>query len=313
MAFRKGSRRGFRSFKGRRVPWKRLPRNVARTRKQWVTLYNDGGTCTYNCLPVVDCNDLPFNIELISNTALHQFFDDNVTVEALRGEIWMRPWLNTADRCDSADWLLWIQSLERSMHHLRLGLVKERVTTADITAGNPEGSIHDPLSSFDWSEQRWLKEWRHTWPAPGRDAFQTTVGSGALVGVCSNVERPSYTVPAAVTGDQPLYIVPDISTECTAFVTDPEGEECYYGHNGLRAKSQPWWKMNMSFRKKIRMRESDNLSIWGNMSYIDPDFIGPTGTCSADVLPGCGPQSGLDIPCALQTFSNVKILLSYGG
>lgn len=310
MAFRKGFRRSRKSFR-RKVPWSKLPRNVAKTRKQWVTLYNDGGTCTYNCLPVVDCNDQPFNIELISNTALHQFFDDNVTVEAFRGEIWMRPWLNTADRCDAADWLLWIQSLERSMHHMRLGLVKERVTAADIAAGNPEGSVHDPLSSFDWSEQRWLKEWRHTWTAPGRDAWSTTHPPGSWAGLCAETTRDGYTVPAAVTGDQPLYMVPAIETDCNETVLTLKS--CYFGETGLRAKSQPWWKMSMTFRKKIRLRESDNLSIWGNMSYIDPDFIGPTGTCSADVLPGCGPQSGLDIPCALQTFSNIKVLLSYGG
>lgn len=310
MAFRKGFKRSRGNFR-RKVPWSKLPRNVAKTRKQWVTLYNDGGTCTYNCLPTIDCNDLPFNIELISNTALHQFFDDNVTVAALRGEIWMRPFLPTADRCDSFDWLRWIQSTERAMHHLRLGLVKERVTAADIAAGNPEGSIHDPLSSFDWSEQRWLKEWRHTWVARGRDAFHTTIGSGAVIGVCSDVTRDSYLTPATSSGTQPTFEVPEIETLCTAFTTDPEGGECYEGVNGLRANAQPWWKMNLGMRRKFHLRESDNLSIWGNMAYIDPDFVGPNGTCSEDQLPGCGTQASLDFPCSLQTFANVKVLLEF--
>lgn len=320
MAFRKGFRRGFRRTRSpRKIPWRRLPRNVARQRKHWITLYNDGGLCTYNCLGIIACDDSPFNIELISQTSLQQFFGDNVTLEAMRGEVYFRPFLSHPNVCDAADWRSWITSVERSMYHMRLGLVKERVTEDDITAGRPEGSVHDPLSGFDWSESNWLKEWRHTWTGRGRDAMESWKPYGSFAGICNEVSKPSVNVPgwtmASGSGTWAGYTEPAIDTICCVedCVTDFE-TGCFPGETFRRGRQLPWWRMPLGMRRKIRLRESDNLSIWGNMSYIEPDWVGPTGTCSQDILGvDCAVESSEDTACTLQTFINLKVKLAYGG
>lgn len=320
MAFRKGFRRGFRrSFPRRKVPWKALPRNVARQRKQWVTLYNDGGLCQFNCLGIIDCLDDPFNIELISQTSLQQFFGDNVTVEAIKGEIWFRPFLSHENPCDAVDWRNWTVSAERLMYHLRLGMMKERVSENDILIGNAEGSVWNPLSGFDWSEARWLKEWRHTWPSVGREQWYSFKPYGSFAGICNETSKPSVNVPgwtmASGSGTWAGYTEPAIQTICCVedCVTDFE-TGCYPNDVGGVAHQLRWWKMPLGMRRRIRLRESDNLSIWGNMAYIEPDWVGPNGTCSQDILGvDCAVDAMQDPACTLQLFANVKVKLAYGG
>lgn len=316
MASRRNFRRSFRPRFTRRVPWSRLPRNVARQRKHWVTLYNDGGLCQFNCLGIIDCNDDPFNIELISQTALQQFFGDNVTLEALRGEIWFRPFLSHEQICDAAGWRNWRISAERLMYHLRLGMMKERVSAADIAAGNTEGSIWDPLSGFDWSEARWVKEWRHTWPSVGREQWDSTKPYGSFAGVCNEVHSDAVGAPQnTLSSGSGTINIPATDTICCTetCVTDFE-TGCFPNDVGAVGHQLRWWKMPLGMRRKIRLRESDNLSIWGNMAYIDPDWVGPNGTCSQDILGvDCAVDSMQNPACTLQIFANVKAKLAYGG
>lgn len=309
MPFKRNYGRGKRPFGWKRkIPFKALPRNVARKRKQWLTLYNDGGLCRFQCVPVEACPDVPFHVELVSNQSLQQFFGDNVTVEALRGNLYFRPWTVRPNICDKDDWREWIVAMERQMFHMRLGLIKSRITADDI-----DGPTLDPLSGYDWSEQRWLKEWTHTWPSRGRDAWETTKPYLSWGGVCSEVHQPSYNIPGwtMVTGSGTWagVTVPETQTDCIDHVTEPE-VGCYADQTARRAKEQPWWRMPVGMRKRINLRENDRLDIWGNMANVIPDW--ETGGSCAD-NPDClvdAPNAVL--PCRLNMMANVKMLISYG-
>lgn len=304
MAFR--NRRSWgRSRRRGKIPFRALPRSVAKKRSQWLTVYNDADNCQFTCLDMTGCQDQPFSIGIVPNASLQALFGDNVAIRRMVGEAFFRPWLPHPDRCNATEFQDWILALERTMVTMRAGLYKQRVA-----ASAPEGVEYNPLDQFDWSEGRALREWRHTWTSRGRDAWATAAPGGAAMGICADVTRAQYTTPATSSGSQPLFIVPEIETSCQIYHTDPEVDECEILSHSIRARQMPWWRMPITSNRRIPLKESDELSIWANLAYIGPDLSSPTTTCGGD--PTCTVDGSLDIPCKLNAYLNLKILVEYG-
>jgi len=312
MAFRRSSQRRprFRRTTGR-IPWRALPRSVAKKRRHWITLYNDAENCVFNCLPTLPCGDVPMQLELVSNGSLQTLFGDVVTVKRFVGEFYFRPWLPHPNLCSVTENLQWIQTLERAFVHARFGMVKQRMALSQTPPN--DYLVFDPLDRFDWSETRWLKEWRHSWPSPGRNATYENAPDGALIGCCSQVERDEYNLPswtlAAGNGNWSGATVPEISTVCGPCYNAP-AEGCTIRSNQIHGRQFPWWRMNMNMRKTIQLKESDRLDLFGNFVLLGPDSSGG-GTCADD--PDCLVDAISNDFCRVNIVSHLKMLIEYGG
>lgn len=278
----------------------RIPASIARVRKEWVTLYNDGGLCQTQCLEwdgESPCQTGVFEIGLVDQISLQSLFGDNVKVRRLVGEIWLRPWIREPDACFPTQVNQFITEAQNMMIHVRAGLIKQRLPGALIATGVP----YDPLSGFDWTEAPWRREWRHTWLPSGLDVAKEWFGEGTLIGVCSDVTRTEYITPATASGDQPAFEVPEIETDCTEVTVG--NESCRQGAAVFRAHSRPWWKMSLTSSRMHHMTESDSLSIFVNAAAITQRDT----SCTQQCFEGSSVK-----PCRFTVFANVKAQIQYG-
>lgn len=304
MPFRRNYGRGKRpaGWSRRKIPFRRLPRNVAKKRRHWVTLYNEPGLCEVDCLGTTEGCVQAYRLELVPNALLQTQFGDNVTVKRFVGEAYLLPFYKSPDMCSNDEvgqWFAW----RNAMHNLRAGMIKQRVSIDNY----PLGVAYDPMDSFDWSEAPWLREWRHTWLPDAVVIGQTRAPTGTLIGVSSDTTRAQYNTPATSSGSQPLFSVPAIETE-SCIPCEALSEECFYLGNYREKKALQYWRMPLNMRKTITMKESDRLDIFFSVAA-------PTLTDNCGDTPG-GPPCFNQLPgnpmCNLQIQVGLKMLIEYG-
>ena len=209
----------------KKLPLKALSRSVARKRQEWVWAYNDigpfgaqQGSCQVRCLDfgLSYCEEPSAYITIVSNSTLGgSQYQDNITIAKMRGFINMKPVWRSEGAC-SVNWLA-IEAGRNWPIYLRAGLHKQQTTYFNEDSPDPV----NPINGYDWTETSKLKEWIHIWQPTGRTAGVSLL-EGYPFGVCSDVERSSYIVPAYASGGGPSYNVPAISTPyCVSYSASP--------------------------------------------------------------------------------------------
>lgn len=279
-----------------------LPRSVARKRRNWITIYDDSSLCTRRCIPVVGCQDEPGFVEIIPNTSLQSLFGDDVSVVRLVGDILWQPKIAEPNICSSASYFAWVNQIARSWYNMRIGLMKTEVNVASL----PDGPVFDPLAAFDWSDGPWLKRWNHWW-LPKLGGELVTIPENGLYGVCSSVTKASVNVPGWVlatgSGNWAGYTEPEITTDCLP-VFAPSEIGCAPQYTAHKAWEPPVWRQQVNIRKKIRLRENDQLQMFWNFVELQNGE-----SCSGS---DCFPQDGTLGVCQLYAALNFRALIEYG-
>jgi len=305
-----GSR--FRARSGtRKLPARVIPKSIARVRTDWVTVFNvtdqapTGTGCKYLLAPWVPVNIdgfgeqcfSSFSFPVISADNLSDLYGDDVKIVKMVGDFWLRPVFTPADACFPDDLALLQAQWDNYFVRARGGLFKQRVVSSDL---NANGVVPHPLFGRDWSDAGFLKLWERNWVAPPAQSVATTYGEGQLINAIGNVTRDQYNTPATSSGDQPLFSVPAIETECMNCVVG--SESCYDGPSYTRYMGPGWKRVSISSRRMIHMKEDDALAWW-----IDWADIGPSGEG-----PNCGYSVHTSKPCGMQIIPSLKIKLQYG-
>lgn len=295
MAFKSNWKYRGKPFAKRKVPWKALPRSVARKRSQWITVYNAMQDCGYTGVNLEGESCVTgFTIALLENDSLQELFQDACTVTGIRGSILFRPFFPRPNTCDNASMANWEAAVRNSMIHLRAGLVKQE------TSGlNPEGISLDPSVDFDWAETRWSRQWDHIWRPKPVEFSRSIVGFGDILGVCSNTTKAATVVPPTASGTNPGWIDSAEVTNCAPYVL-PEG--CSSMGKQEFFREHPWWSMGLNSNKRYLMKDSDELNIHFAVADVAASIFGDV--CFSDYS-----RIG---PCNLHIYANIRIRVEYG-
>lgn len=296
------------SWRRKKIPYRALPRTVAKKRYDWQTLYNDigpfgegEGYCVSRCVEfgASYCEEPSLKIPIMPAGALQQAFDDDITIAKMVGWInWCPSW-RALPACATLD-TLDQQSAHQWPIYFRAGLYKQDVPLAQ--QGQP--TVINPIASTDWSDERPLREWNHIWQPVGSRSVQI-FQPGYPIGVCGDTTRAQYNTPATSSGSQPLFSVPAIETDCDIYYQG--AEECIPAVIESTYQKPRYWKMSLNRRKPIRLRENDDLSIFANWSMPRPD-AGAGPNCE-DV---CEEFNDGENPCKMRFIMVLKLLIQYG-
>lgn len=303
---------GWNKWKGfrrkRKIPLKALSRAVAKKRYDWVTIYNDigpfgsgEGSCLSRCIEFGNsyCEEPSLKIPIMTAGALQTVYQDDITIRKMVGFInWVPSWTSLA-ACDTEGVLDQLNGHQWPIY-LRAGLYKQDVPLAQ--AGLPTDI--NPIASTDWSDESPLKSWQHIWQPTGRRAMHI-FHPGYPIGVCGDVTRSQYTVPAYASGGGPAYNVPAIETDCDIYTLGQE--ECIPAVEVREFDKLRYWRMSLNRTRPIRLRENDDLSIFANWSMPRPD-VSPD-TC--DIV-GCTEYDDGQNPCKMRLTICLKVLIQYG-
>lgn len=296
---------GYRSSK---IPARKIPRSIARVRTDWVTIYNptdsfDSTGCKYLVAPWNPINIAglgqqcfsSFSLNVMFAQSLSDLYGDDVKIVKMVGDFWLKPVFAAADACFPDD----VKDLQTAFAnffiHARGGLWKQRVVSSDRDLS---GVVPHPLEGRDWSDAGFLKTWNRVWVTDGEELSATVYGEGQMVATIGAVTRAAYNTPATSSGDQPLFNVPEIRTDCYRCVLG--GEECAEGPTVIRYKGPGWKRVSISSNRTIHMHEDDNL-FW----YVDWASLGPSSE-------QCGIPTDVAPPCAMHIVPHLKIKLQYG-
>lgn len=291
-----------------KIPASKIPRSIARVRRDWVSVYNvtdsfDNTGCRYVIAPwnPVTIGGLgaqcfsSFSLNVMFAQALTDLYGDDVKIVKMVGDLWLRPVFVAADACFPDQ----VQDLQTAWANyfirLRGGLFKQRIVSSDLAV---EGVVPHPLQSRDWSDAGFLKTFERTWVPPGEWIGANVYGEGQVVGAIGNTHQAGYTVPEEANGDQQPYNVPALSTDC--FFCTVGNESCVEGPTQIRYVAPGWKRVNWSSRKVVHMREDDNLTWYFDWAQLSPS--------QGD----CGIPTPVDPPCAMHIVPSLKIQLQYG-
>jgi len=258
-------------------------------------------TCRYLVVPYQavagDTCISTWALDVMSAADLSAKYGDDCKIVAMQGQLWMRPTWQLPDLCDNASLTAWREAVGDHFVVARGGLFRQTAVSFSTTPVGSTVSPH-PGMNRDWSDAGFLKTFQRVWTPPPLKLTFTTYNDAEIVGVCSEVIRDAYTVPAASSGDQPLYNVPAIHTNCGNFA-GPGGEQCLEGGT-LSEYVQPGWKrVSLNSRRTIHMHEDQTLSWfvdWANLSAPD----------------GCGYLGAAAAPCGMHIAAFMKMKVQYG-
>lgn len=283
-----------RSTKAGIIPASRIPRSIARTRSEWVTIYNPMGECTTVHAPWPTgetCNILRMEFSAITADQLTFDYGDDVKVVAAVGSFAMRPVYARPDRCNLDQLVSWRTGVLDSVIYLRGGLYKQPTTQDD-----PAGLFPNLAEDDDWSDTRLQKRFAKKWFPRPTSLINTNWPSNSFQGVHSGTARAAYNVPATSSGSQPLYNVPAITSTCAECFTG--SEDCYQGFVQEYCEDKPWKSVVVNMRKTIRLRENDKLSYVFAVSTLRNQGQ-------------CGLTTPYD-PCGMQVIPELKLRIQYG-
>lgn len=308
--------------KGRRrtrgkIPASKIPRSIARIRKQRIVVFNTMQECEHTCLtPDVPLCTTTFNIALLRNTDLQGLFGDNVKIVKIQGSIYIDPLMGVPyglldSNCvagtlgDTPSWLAVMNYHAKTIWQLRAGMCKVFSSTNDIA--NSPTPDYNVSQSFDWSEPAFMRRWEKLW------FFREELGldhpvEGAFLYGYGNVSKPDtgalVNALAAGTGN--------INTQTGAITTAPAAvfRSSNTGHpqSGYRYIRQPApYRMSVNSSRVISMKENEGLEIQAAFSTLIP---------GADCFPGEEDACNLDcqgaLPCIIRIVPNILMTLQYG-
>lgn len=301
----------------RKISASKIPKSIARVRKQRIVVFNTMQACEYTCLaPDPECTT-PFRIALLRNVDLQNLFGDNVKIVRMQGSIhidplWQLPYAVDSNcvggiLADSASWLAWINSMSRSIWQLRAGMCKVVSSTTDV-GGSPTPD-YDVAQSFDWSEPAFMRRWEHMW------FFKETLGldammSGAHIGVCSNVTKPDTgsLVNALAAGTGNINTQTGAITTACQVVSQALADNSGPPQRAYRTLPPPRpFRMSVNSSRVISLKENEGLEIQASFGTLFPGadcFPGEEDSCFLDC-------SGI-IPCIIRIIPNVTMTLQYG-
>lgn len=288
-------------FSRRKIPASRIPRSIARVRKQWVSIFNPLESCTTICSEFLGCGTTTY-LHLLDNDELQSIFGDTCKVAALDARVWFKPVipypidLTVAGANNSL-----AEFFNDRTIFLRAGLKKFQTSVAD-----PDGITQGMKESFDWAEGQWMRTWRRIWN-PSVNFGIETIPSGATYpfNMCSNTERALYIVPPTASGSQPTYNVPAITTTCTQIANT---SALAYVQQTTRQIRQPAWKsISLSRTRLIALKENEELTFVFSWGQLDPDascYPGEDDPCRFGPYP--------DPPCSMNVIVEARALIQYG-
>lgn len=216
------------------------------------------GECDVASTEVPGCCNTIITFELVSQATLQSFFQDNVTIVRLFGDMYYQDLVSLpvgAQRCSANQ----NTQLDPEQYALRYALMLEWGLRKDSAADDP-GDVDtiSPGDIFDRTETFWYWKRSRLWQPRLWRSFGT-VEDGMPLGVCSNTHQDSYIVPAEASGSQPTFTVPAESTQCT-IQNFPTQEVCPRTHQ-QHYQEPPLMHFTMNLRRHIKLRRDDRLHL----------------------------------------------------
>lgn len=272
MAFRRSFRR---KFKGSRIL---RASKVARKRYTWTPALVS--ICEANALnyvkPEEGCGYLA-KLVLLDNQDLQAQFSDRVTVIRSVGSIDWLPQLVAQDHGVFPEYPSYINSVWGTANFsMAIGMATRQVAGAGGGAGATQ-DWHPLTDTSDFTEGKWLKTWQHNWWAADHViAGATATIQGGYGGICNNVHGTISNVSggggtladgsgtiASVTGGGGT-----ISTTCAGNAISNTFENVYQTWNQTFQYPRSW-RMPFNWKKRIPLRESDQLELDVELAEID--------------------------------------------
>lgn len=284
----------------RKIPMRAIPRGIARTRKQWITVANTMSQCHYQCIEWTPGN-CKTNVLLgfLENEDLQSLFGDNCSVAALRGSIsflpiWQVPYDRVSNSRDNgAFWNAYINNLDGTIIQARCGLKRSEVTPAF-----PDGLFYDPADSFNFSDGQWLKLYNHQWSLESEKSAHYYPVS-AVYGIC-----PTVTSSNSILTDG-SGTIDGVDTTCTIGIkTAPVTPTTPQLVTVTIPPVKPWI-LPINYRRKIRMKENEELNLHCAFERLFGD-----STCFPGEANPCGIESG-GLPCNIKMVWNLRALIEY--
>lgn len=284
----------------RKIPMAAIPKGIARTRSEWLTVYNPMSNCVAVSAPwdgAEPCQPLHFSFGIIDPSRLSDdAFNDDIKIVGMKGFFAFRPLFQRPEKCSEVQLRVWRASVRDTNVFGRFGLYKQ-ATTEDT----PFGITPHLDESDDWSDTRLIREWHREWMAQPYQLHAAAHPRGSFLGICSEVTRASYITPATATGDQPAFQVPEIETDCEAQYVDTEIEECPDGPVYEVNRELGWKRISLDSRKTIRLRESDRLDLECAFTKVGMDSESTR----------CGYSPAVQ-PCGVQIIPVLKLRMQWG-
>jgi len=257
MAFR-------RKFPRARRRFSRAP--VARKKRTWVTALTIDPCNPLRvpfCIPTDGCCTTKFKMILMDQNTMQQLFSDRLSIVRIIGNLWIvpDPLLFGATPDQAYARLAAIQS------EMFFGLKRGETTTQSASATS---DIWD-VTGTDLSEFQWLKTWHHRWEA--FDGAEVSVASNS-VPIDFNLSIPVGTddththiggVEACnelATGTGTICIETDHSVDCEVCAQQIPANALQ--QLGVKLHARPNWHVHIDVKKKIPMRENQELYLMFN-------------------------------------------------
>lgn len=309
MAFRR-KKSWFRGARRSKIPASRIPRSIARVRRQKVVAFNTMQVCEHTCVLEDGENcTTSMTIALVRNTELQELFGDNCKVARISGAVHIDPWypppytIASGEYGETSDWLTHMNLLSRTILQGRAGLVKTMSNSEDPTNPLPDYVI---ANSFDWSEAPWIRQWNHMWINKETYSVHHRL-EGAPLGVCSDVFKPDsgsvVNALAAGTGN--------INTQTGAIGTTciPIFETTDDGNADVGIRTLPParpWRIPLNIRKDITLKENQNLEMKLSFSTLS------AGTDCYPFEDDPCELTAHGFPCLFRVIPNVMLTIQYG-
>lgn len=286
MAFRKSSKKWW-PGKRTKIPAARIPRSIARVRKQRTVLFNTMQQCEFTCVEIAGESCVTNeSIILIRNSQLQQDFGDNVKVVSLRGSVLFRPLPKVPFEADAADcdaaaipgvygdysaWVGFFNRMRNTVLQMRCGLTKT-LTTSGTPLGFevPEYFLDE---SFDWSEGNFLRKWEHFW-----------------------ITTERYSIDH-------LQQAAQLGNGSTASSENGQIQHGFRHIDGWRP-----WRIPLNIRRTISLKENENLEMPFALAHLSAGAdCNPLGPTEDPCQQGCQFSA-----CMLQVFPNIVATIQYG-
>jgi len=235
------------------------------------------------------CCTTQMQFVLVNNDTLQSYFQDSVTIVRMSGDIWFRSLVATpfgGEYCSlTGPNLRAFNDIYTSSYaeHFVWSLRKhERTQGADESLALDPAS---PMFNYDWTESSppWLWVRNKMW-FPHHVRQIGGMSQDSVIGVCADTEQAGFVVPPTVTGNNPGWIVPPVTTNCTPTVTGEAGA-CPVVNWGYTTQEPPWHHLRIRSRKHIKMVRDQDLML--NMDVRHPQLTNLGGWPCIDpaVLP----------------------------